>query len=65
MKFLKGTEASIEKKTIKTGEGEEYFDSDKVRSELSEALKEHRKVKSLVDMFILALFLVFIMYTLL
>ena len=52
-----------ESKIVKAESFEEVLDNEKLRAELTYAMLENKRVKRLIDMFILVLFLVFIMYT--
>ncbi len=52
-----------EKKIIKFDSHTGIEDNDALREDLSKAMLENKRVKRLIDIFILILFLVFIMYT--
>ncbi len=52
-----------EKKIIKFDSHTGIEDNDALRENLSKAMLENKRVKRLIDIFILILFLVFIMYT--
>lgn len=52
-----------EKKIIKFVANPEVDDSEELRSELAYAMLESKRVKRLVDLFLLALFLLFVAYT--
>ena len=52
-----------EKKVIKFKTAKDVADSAKIREELTMAMLENKRVKRLVDLFLLVLFLLFITYT--
>ena len=53
---------TIEKKIITTGDPNYIDDSEQIKVRLDQAMTENKKVRGLIDLFILALFLVFMMY---
>ena len=55
----------VEKKVIKFEVGEKEKESDEIRVELAYAMLESKRVKRLIDLFFLALFLLLISYFLL
>ena len=50
---------TIEKKIITTGDPNYKDDSEEIKQQLDQAMIENKKVRGLIDLFILALFLVF------
>ncbi len=52
-----------EKKIVKFDSHDGLEDNEALRSDLSKAMLENKRIKRLIDIFILILFLVFIMYT--
>jgi len=52
-----------EKKLIKFTANTELEDSEELRAELASAMVENKRVKRLIDLFLLALFLLLITYT--
>lgn len=52
-----------ERKTVKFDYRANIENSDRLREELAYAMVENKRVKRLVDLFLLALFLLFITYT--
>jgi hypothetical protein len=52
-----------EKKVIKFKTAQDLENSTKLREELTVAMLENKRVKRLVDLFLLVLFLLFITYT--
>ncbi len=52
-----------ERKVVKFESFEQIEDPNKLREQLATAFVENKKIKRLIDIFILALFLIFIMYT--
>jgi len=55
---------AIEKKIITTGDPNYEDDSEQIKQSLDLVMAENKKVRGLIDPFILALFLVFMMYVL-
>ena len=52
-----------ERKTIKFKTAKDIEDGAKLREELTMAMVENKRVKRLIDLFLLVLFLLFITYT--
>lgn len=52
----------IERKIVKTG-NVDAIEGDNIKQELQNAMSENEKAKKLVDYFVLGLFMVVIMYT--
>jgi hypothetical protein len=53
----------IEKKLFKIDEDSEVVeDSQQIKNSLDKAIEEQKKVRRMIDLFILALFLVFLMF---
>jgi hypothetical protein len=54
----------IETKLIKTHkENDDIKDAESIEKELDHAMKKHERVKKMIDIFFLGLFIVFIIYT--
>lgn len=53
----------IEKKLIKIEDGSEAIEnSQEIKNKLDSAIEEQKRVRKMIDLFILALFLVFMMF---
>lgn len=53
----------IEKKLIKIEDGSETIEnSQEIKNKLDSAIEEQKRVRKMIDLFILALFLVFMMF---
>jgi len=53
----------VNKKTISTELSLDSLEEEKTHEELNQLMSEHKKVKRLIDYFILGLFLTYIFYT--